>query len=824
MNPTFSRLARLLLLVLLTCASTLHATNYISIVDLRTLVVIYRGYTNAPPNERINDWELQSIKNAADVNRLFYFRNSGGKLCLTYTYEIIDTPAPDTQGPTYDNIVADLRERGYVNRQYDAIMTTGKNLAGNWGGFMLFDRTGGAMGLPGTGGQLEWFPCPDTNTGYQTAWIFVHELQHAVDLAIAGGINGFLCFLHGHPYDDHHNFDTNMVDIIRNPGGQHWDWIACTLRNFDRWDELVTATGSRIYALDTDGDGLADDHPYLPMDEKRFGSCPYTPDTDGDGLTDLEEFMADIYFGSDPNNPDTNDNGIPDGQDRWPTVPIAPTLNYAYPAPAIDGVLDDVYTPLITRWYACRHQDTTPRDAFKTYAAWHEDALYIYAVAPTSFTYQMQLDSSAENGFWIGGDTYVMEVRHNEMPMITAPKRTEWPGAEAVWTTRDDTTILEMKLPAAVGFRGVTSGHNFPEDTATGLEMLAEKYISFNIGAIMPAIDEHILLTPNWTMVDTLPVKTDDVPPNPILWYTTPAQNTTTPTIVLEGVHDTTPVNIIDEDGAVLGTFTGNGTFTLSEMVPGTSPQDGTHILYAVTDCGVKSDSFALVLDTGALPPAVDMHRSNDVVVVSLSGEPGAQVVIETEIDDAFVPLYSIQLDDNGTAHLPIDPARKGFAATYYATKTFEDPRAYRIDPEIDFAYRDGSPMPGIIPRDLFSIIWRGTLSLPTQTNVVFTLKTDDGSRLYINGERVIDHWGVHEATEMSASVSLDKGTHDLKIYYYENLGWASAHFYWQPEGGERSTRMPVTAPGSSRLRAAQTDPLGNTSEFTEIFCLTDAD
>ena len=311
--------------------------NLKEIKDLRVLIVVYRGFTNAPPKERISDWELQSIKNAADCARLYYFRNTRGELVLTYTYEIIDTPTPSMEGPTYDNIVADLRSRGYVNNQYDGVISTGIGFKGNWGGFTIFDRTSAALGQPGTGGQLFWYPDADTNTGYQTGWIFVHEFQHALDLSIAGRSAGFIEFLHGHPYTDYNDHDTNMVEWVENPGGQHWDWEACTLRNFKHYLEIPGATSSRVLAKDSDGDGLADFHPYLPMDEKRFGTDPFNPDTDGDGLSDLEEFTADVYKGSDPLAQDTDKDGKIDSEDPWPTVAIADTIPYAYPAPVGQG-------------------------------------------------------------------------------------------------------------------------------------------------------------------------------------------------------------------------------------------------------------------------------------------------------------------------------------------------------------------------------------------------------------------------------------------------------------------------------------------------------
>lgn len=787
------------------------------IKDLRILVVVYRGYTNAAPDKQIDDWELQSIKNAAECARTYYFRNTRGELVLTYTYELINTPTPSMDGPTYDNIVADLRSRGYVNNQYDGVISTGIGFNGNWGGFTIFDRTGACLGIPGTGGQLRQFPNADTNTGYDTAWIFVHEFQHALDLSIAGSSAGFIEFLHGHPYTDHNDHDTNMVEWVENPGGQHWDWEACTLRNFKHYLEIPGATSSRVLAKDSDGDGLADFHPYLPMDEKRFGTDPFNPDTDGDGLSDLKEFTADVYKGSDPLIQDTDEDGKIDSVDPWPTVAIADTIPYAYPAPVIDGIRDDIYGPLNTRWYACRYEDKTPRNAFRTYTCWDEDNLYIYAIAPTSFTYKMQVDTSAENGFWIGGDTYIVEVPYNEQPKLEWPRDTTWSCAHAEWKVVDGETCMEVILPAAIGTQGVTSGQKFPEDTATGLEILENKDISFNIEAIVKPINEHILLNPTWTMISTTPVKSEDVPPNPVLWYSTKLQQTTTPEIEIRGVFPDTDVTIIDENGNEYGAFTGNGTYTLSEMKPGTSPENGAYTLYAVTDCGTTSSPFTIVLDVGAAPPEMTLTRKKaDAATITVAGEPHARVIIESVMEnEKTIPLYSLLLDENGKGEITIDPGRKGFAATYYDTDEWTEPLFYRVDPVIDFKYEDGSPIKDVIKPDTFSMIWKGDLTVKEATQATFILATDDGSRLFIDDKMVIDHWGVHEPEEKTATVDLTAGTHEIKVQYYENLGWAAAHLYWQPKGSKRTEKIPVIAPGSSTLRARQIDPLGNESELS---------
>jgi hypothetical protein len=794
-------------------AITHKGENFLVIKDLRVLIVVYRGETNAPPEKRINDHELEKIKNAIECGRLFYFRNSRGELALTLSYCLIDTVAPDNAVPSYDNIVSDLRNRGYVDNQYDGIFTTGIGLGGNWGGFSVFDKTGAAFGGCGMGGQLRQFPSADTNTAYDAAWIFVHEFQHAVDLAIAGGA-GFDEFLHGHPYTDNNEHERSIPEWIESPGAQHWDWEACTLRNFKQYIRIPGATSSQIYAPDADMDGLADYHPSLPMDEKRFGSRSDMPDTDRDGLNDLEEFIADKYRGADPLKPDTDCDGIRDNEDLWPTVAITPEVGYANPVPEMDGKIDAVYTPLITRWYATDITNLAS-DAVQLRACWDEENLYLIANAPTPFTLELQLDTSPENSFWIGGDTYVLNVKHDMQPSLIWPGKTEWSGARAVWNEDENgNTVAEIILPACIGKRGVTSGQEFPEDMATALRLQAGKPIACNVAFDMPERKKRVLLTPTWTMVSTLLHKTETDPDLPTLRYSIPMQNTKKPVVVVKGIKDTSVVMVKSEKGVTRGTRTGSGPVTLTGVQAGNSTATGKNVLVAETEQGKKSAPFELTIDTSAISPEISIDSvSNSTVSIRITGESNAVATLERKTGaDKWQELYSVVLDNTGSGIVSFDTGFRGFRGVYYNTKEWTEPVFYRLDPVIDFNYKDGSPVKGFVDPDSFSMHWTGTIDIDEPLTAEFFLATDDGSRLYIDDKKIIDNWGTHGIEEKSAKYTFQPGEYEIRIDYYENLGWAGAHLEWQPEGNGRTNALPVHVSGQPILRARQKDVLGNES------------
>ena len=64
-----------------------------------------------------------------------------------------------------------------------------------------------------------------------------------------------------------------------------------------------------------------------------------------------------------------------------------------------------------------------------------------------------------------------------------------------------------------------------------------------------------------------------------------------------------------------------------------------------------------------------------------------------------------------------------------------------------------------------------------------FRLISDDGSRLSIDGEEVIDHDGLHGDTAKDGSVELTAGRHELEIWYFQNGGGAVLSLAWQRPG-----------------------------------------
>ncbi|WP_111495992.1 PA14 domain-containing protein [Marinobacter bohaiensis] len=121
-----------------------------------------------------------------------------------------------------------------------------------------------------------------------------------------------------------------------------------------------------------------------------------------------------------------------------------------------------------------------------------------------------------------------------------------------------------------------------------------------------------------------------------------------------------------------------------------------------------------------------------------------------------------------------------GFVGQYFDGTDFDNFVSYRTDGVVDFDWGSSAPISGA-PSDQFSVRWVGQFTAPHGSgsrDYEFITNTNDGVRLYLDGELVIDDWSEHPTTEFSYSRSLAAGeTVPITMEYFEGSGSAEAHF-----------------------------------------------
>jgi hypothetical protein len=97
----------------------------------------------------------------------------------------------------------------------------------------------------------------------------------------------------------------------------------------------------------------------------------------------------------------------------------------------------------------------------------------------------------------------------------------------------------------------------------------------------------------------------------------------------------------------------------------------------------------------------------------------------------------------------------------------------------LDFSWGTGSPSTVCnVPADDFSVRWTRTASFQAAT-YRFTITTDDGMRLKVDGQTILDKWFDQAPTTYTADVALTAGNHTVVVEYYEYGVGATAKADW---------------------------------------------
>lgn len=120
-------------------------------------------------------------------------------------------------------------------------------------------------------------------------------------------------------------------------------------------------------------------------------------------------------------------------------------------------------------------------------------------------------------------------------------------------------------------------------------------------------------------------------------------------------------------------------------------------------------------------------------------------------------------------AALTMGDFREGpWRGQYFPTIDFQGEPIVRRDGDLRFDWKRKSPAPEL-PDDGFSIRWDTCLQLPEDLEIAFQLISDDGSRLFVDGQLVVDNWGRHGSRSRGADVPVSAGMHHLRVEYFDD-------------------------------------------------------
>ncbi|HEX8236550.1 MAG TPA: PA14 domain-containing protein [Abditibacteriaceae bacterium] len=127
----------------------------------------------------------------------------------------------------------------------------------------------------------------------------------------------------------------------------------------------------------------------------------------------------------------------------------------------------------------------------------------------------------------------------------------------------------------------------------------------------------------------------------------------------------------------------------------------------------------------------------------------------------------------------PVVGSGSGLTGIYYRDTTLKTSVAKRVDPQIVFDWDNYSPGSGI-PYDSFSVRWTGQVQAQYTQPYTFHLESDDGARLWVNDQLLIDNWRDPGLVSGSGTINLIAGVkYNIRLEYYDVTGMAQVFLSW---------------------------------------------
>ena len=163
-----------------------------------------------------------------------------------------------------------------------------------------------------------------------------------------------------------------------------------------------------------------------------------------------------------------------------------------------------------------------------------------------------------------------------------------------------------------------------------------------------------------------------------------------------------------------------------------------------------------------------------------------------------------------------------GLKGDYYDNMDYTGYLFSTTNGTINFDWGTGSPSPSV-GVDTFTIRWTGMVQPRFSDTYTFYTTSDDGVRLWVNGQLLIDKWVNQSPTEWSASIALLAGQYyTIQMDYYENGGGAVAKLSWASANVSKEiipqTQLyPFLLPAIVTQPTARTVGQGTATTFTVV-------
>lgn len=182
-----------------------------------------------------------------------------------------------------------------------------------------------------------------------------------------------------------------------------------------------------------------------------------------------------------------------------------------------------------------------------------------------------------------------------------------------------------------------------------------------------------------------------------------------------------------------------------------------------------KTVSLTPLANTNRLAPVIAQWRLLPGPGYTVSATSNASVVIYPSATANGTGLFAQYFTNSSTTYTN---------GLNFNTTNLLNPILTRVDPVIDFNWTNGtSPN---LSNGLYCVRWTGQILPQYSETYYFDVRSDDGVKLWIGDQLIIDKWQSQGTTDWTNSIALQGGTrYNFKLEYLQAGGKGEAHLYW---------------------------------------------
>jgi len=143
--------------------------------------------------------------------------------------------------------------------------------------------------------------------------------------------------------------------------------------------------------------------------------------------------------------------------------------------------------------------------------------------------------------------------------------------------------------------------------------------------------------------------------------------------------------------------------------------------------------------------------------------------------------LYSTEEESNLRQDENVDNIQSGLSYAYYEGNWDNLPNFEALVPVkeavaavVDLSVADND--------NFIGLVFEGYVNIPSNGDYTFYLGSDDGSKMYVGDEELINNDGLHPYLEKEGTIGLEAGYHSIRIEFFERAGGQSLTFRYSSD------------------------------------------